>query len=348
MMLPELSNAAGISGTEDAVRSLILGAIRGHVEDIVIDPMGSITAVKRAKTRSSTPLRVMLAAHMDEVGFMVAGADGDGLIRFVAVGGFDDRILPGKRVRVGDLPGVIIWTPIHRNRDQSTVKLANLRIDIGATSKDEALGKARRGTPITFDTTFSEIDGGALMRGKAIDDRGGCSLLIDILQGNAFPVEIVAAFTVQEEIGLRGARVAAQRTKPDVALVLEGTTANDVPNPTAGPDDTSEPVPTCRQGAGPVLTILDSSMIVRPALLRFLSDTAARAKIPFQYKSSPGGGTDGGAIHLSGEGVPTAVISLPCRYIHGPEATVRRDDYDHTLALVRAALERITLPLISD
>jgi endoglucanase len=341
MLLKELSEAIGISGKEDAVRKVILPAIKDHAQDIRIDPMGSITA--RKPGRAKRPLRVMVAAHMDEVGLMITGFEGDGLIRFTNIGGIDERILPGKRVKIGDVNGVIIWTPIHKNTDQNAVKMNNLRIDIGAKDKDDAAGKVKRGDRVAFVSSYRELDGGRMLRGKAFDDRGGCSLLIDVLQSETvYPVDVLAAFTVQEEIGLRGAQVAAQTLKPDVAFILEGTTANDIPNPTADDDDETEENPTCRMGGGPVLTILDSSMIVQPHILAFLRNTAEDESIPYQLKTRSAGGTDGGTIHTANTGVPTGVIALPCRYVHTPSAYLLRQDYDHALRLIRAVLHRIT------
>lgn len=341
--LQELSDAVGVSGKEDAVRAVVLRAISGHAEQIRIDPMGSVTAFKPGT--DGVGLRVLVAAHMDEIGFIVSGYDSDGLIRFESVGGVDDRILPGLRVKVGDalLPGVVVWTPIHINNDQNVVKLKNLRIDIGATSKDEAAGRVKKGERIAFDTRFRTIgDDERVLRGKAFDDRGGCSLLIDVLQSGPYPVDIHAAFTVQEEIGLRGGQVAAQTLRPDIAFILEGTTANDLPDPARHADDRREINPTARMGGGPVLTLLDNSLIVPPHLLAFLRETAEAEGIPFQYKSNPGGGTDGGAIHTALGGAQTAVISLPCRYIHSPAAYLLREDYDHALRLIQAVLRRIT------
>ncbi len=344
MILKELSEAVGVSGSEDAVRKIVLQAIDGHVSQIRIDPMGSVTALKKGTGENS--LRVMIAAHMDEIGFMVRGFDGDGLIRFSNIGGIDERILPGKRVKIGSVNGVIIWTPIHLNKDQNVVRLANLRIDIGATSKDDAASKVKLGDRIGFDSRFMEL-GDRMLRGKAFDDRAGCSLLIDVLQGDSYPVDVLAAFTVQEEIGLRGAKVAAQTLKPEVAFVLEGTTANDIPNPLADPDDMTEPNPTCRQQQGPAISVMDSSMIADRRLVRFLRETAAAESIPYQLKTALGGGTDGGSIHLSTAGVPTAVISMPCRYIHSPSALLHRDDYDNGLRLIKAALMRLTRDVLT-
>jgi len=301
LLLKELSQAIGVSGKEDAVRKLILEAIEPHVTDIQIDPLGSVTAVK-AGTEPGRP-RVMVAAHMDEVGFMVTGIDNDGLIRFTGVGGLDERILPGLRVKVGDnqLPGCIIWTPIHHNREQNVVKMKQLRIDIGATSKDAALNHVKPGDRIAFDSEYRELSD-TVVRGKAFDDRVGCSLLVDVLAGGPYAVDVLAAFTVQEEIGLRGATVSAQRLNADVALVLEGTTAHDLPNPLANPDD-DEPVnPTTRLGHGPALTIMDRSMIVPPRLLAFIRETAeANDTLPVQ---DPAWRWYGWRLHSCGGGRP--------------------------------------------
>ena len=346
MYLEQLSNAIGVSGEEDAVRDIVLDAIKDHVTDIVIDAMGNVTAVKRGTGASN--MKVMIAAHMDEIGFMVTGFESNGTLRFTNIGGVDDRILPGLRVKIGKdhVPGVIMWPPIHKNRDQSVKRLKDLRIDIGVSSKSAAEGKVKAGDRIAFDSTYAEINE-TMVRGKAFDDRVGCSLLIDVLQGGDYPVDILAAFTVQEEIGLRGARVAAQRLNPDMALVLEGTTAHDVPNPDADPDDPEQANPVCRVGDGPALTVMDRSMITPPHLLDFLKQTATSNGIPYQIKTARGGGTDAGRIHLTNGGVPSAVISMPCRYIHSPTAYLSKEDYRNDLALVQAALRALTPELIA-
>lgn len=333
----QLSETVGVSGKEDAVRSLILDAIRDHVTSLRVDALGNITAIKKGKGRGRP--RLMISAHMDEIGLMATGLDGDGLIRFTNIGGVDERILPGLRVKIGDesIPGVITWTPIHKNRDQNAVALRSLRIDIGASSREDANGKVKPGDRIAFDSYFAEI-GTSMLRGKAFDDRVGCALLVDILKGGPYPVDVLAAFTVQEEIGLRGARVAAQILQPDAALALEGTTANDLPNPVAEADDTSSVNPACHLGAGPVVTVMDRSMIAHPKLLAFIRGTADKHQIPHQIKTQLGGGTDAGAIHITHAGVPSGVISVPCRYIHSPTAYLNRVDYAQTLKLVQAIL----------
>lgn len=347
MLLRELSEAVGVSGQEDAVRKLILPAIQEHVTDIRVDALGSITAIKPGSDPNAP--RVMVAAHMDEVGFMVTGFDGDGLIHVAPVGGIDERILPGLRVKIGEnqVPGVIVWTPIHKSAGNNTPQKINaLRIDIGASSKEEVNGRVKRGDRVAFDSRYMEL-GDHILRGKSFDNRVGCSLLVELLQGGPYPATVLAAFTVQEEIGLRGARVAARVLNPDAALVIEGTTANDLPSPTAEPDDEDEINPACRLGAGPTLTIMDRSMITDPRLLAFLRQTAESAGIPYQLKTQLGGGTDAGAIHIMNGGIPSAVISVPCRYIHSPSAYLHRDDYANTLRLLQAALKGFERGILS-
>lgn len=341
MYLKDLSEAIGVSGDESAVRQIVLDAIKDHVTDIRIDPMGSVTALKKGTGESD--MRVMIAAHMDEIGFMITGHDSNGLLSFTNIGGIDDRILPGLRLKIGkdQIPGVVVWKPIHLGYDQKVVKLKNLRIDIGATSKDSAQGKVKRGDRATFDSRYMEL-GEKTLRGKAFDDRVGCSVLIDVLQGGPYPVDVLAAFTVQEEVGLRGARVAAQALKPDMAIALEGTTAHDVPDPTADADEVLVTNPGCKLGDGPALTVMDRSMITPPRLLNFLREVGDTEGIPYQLKTALGGGTDAGVIHLTNAGVPSLVVSVPCRYIHSPAAYLNRDDYANTVKLVQAALKQVT------
>lgn len=346
--LQQLSEAVGISGREEAVRKIVLEAIDGFVDEVQVDALGSITAIKRGTEGGKRP-RVMIDAHMDEVGFMATGVDSDGLIKFVPVGGIDARIVPGMRVKVGaaGLQGVVLSTPIHKNKDQTVTQITSMRIDIGASSKDEANGKVKKGDRIAFDSRYRILNDTAIC-GKSLDDRAGCSLLIDILRDNPYPCDILAAFTVQEEIGLRGATVAARRLNPDVGLALECTTAGDIPNPLADPDsdDPADFNPTCRMGFGPALSFMDRSMIADPRLLRYLRQLADVYGVPYQLKTQLGGGTDAGAIHRANAGVPSAVISIPGRYIHSPHALISRSDYLNALRLVQAFLENLTADVL--
>ncbi|GAB4412334.1 MAG: M42 family metallopeptidase [Anaerolineae bacterium] len=335
-VLHELSEAVGVSGEEGEVRALILRHIREHADDIQLDALGNVIALKRGTGASR--LRVMAAAHMDEVGMMVMGFDSDGSIRFDAVGGLDARILPGVRVWVGPdkIPGVIAWTPIHLNKDQGTVPIDRLRIDIGAANRDAAQKAVSRGDRIAFASPFEHL--GPTVRGKAFDDRAGCASLIRLLQGERFPFELYAVFTVQEEVGLRGARAAAGRILPDVAFVLETTACHDLPQDPDEPDQTT----ITRLGNGPAITVADRSMVSDPRLVRHLVRAGEAAGIPHQFRSPQhAGGTDAGAIHRTGVGVPSVVVANPCRYIHGPYAIMSVTDWENQAALLRAAWEML-------
>ncbi len=337
MILQSLSNAIGVSGEEDEVRQLLIDAVRDHADDYQVDALGNLIAFQRGTSHAD--YTVMIAAHMDEVGLMVTAVDSNGLLRFTSVGGIDARILPGSRVKVGAdrKHGVVLWKPIHMGREMKTVEMDNLRIDVGATdSKAAELGER-----IAFDSEYVQLSEN-VVRGKALDDRVGCSLLVDILAGGPYPVSVAAAFTVQEEIGLRGATVAARRIKPDAAIVLEGTPAFDVPDPMREADAGDLPKnPATRMGAGVVLTLADASMISDPRAIHFLRETADAQGIPHQLKTVAGGGTDGGAIHTAQTGVPTMNLSAPCRYIHSPSALLDLNDYDCVLRLAQAVLRRI-------
>ena len=337
MILEKLSNAIGVSGEEDDVRQIVIPAIKDHVTHLEVDSMGNVTALQTGARHPE--YKVMIAAHMDEIGMMVTEVDSSGLIQFAAVGGIDARILPGLRVKVGRqrTAGVVLWKPIHKWREMNAVKIDSLRIDTGAADKEAA----RPGDRIAFDSFYAPLSE-KIVRGKAFDDRVGCSILIDLLQQGPYPVTVAAAFTVQEEIGLRGAQIAAQRLNPDAAIVLEGTPAFDVPNPNLETEAGDLPVnPATRLGTGAVLTLMDSSMVSDPRVLTFLRQTAEANAIPYQYKTVRGGGTDGGAIHTAHAGIPTMGLSVPCRYIHSPTALMNVDDYCHVFQLSQAVLNRI-------
>ena len=338
MILEELSNAIGVSGEEDDVREIVVGAISDHVSELQVDALGNVTGIQRGAEHPD--FTVMIAAHMDEIGLMVTAVEANGLIQFTGVGGVDARILPGLRVKVGSKrrAGVVLWKPIHLWRDMKAVPMDALRIDVGASDKNAA----EPGDRIAFDSRYTQLSE-KVARGKSFDDRVGCSILIDILQAGPYPVTVAAAFTAQEEIGLRGATVAARRLQPQAAIVLEGTYAYDVPDPKREADAGDLLAnPGTRMSGGAVLTLSDRQMITDPRALAFLRDTAEAHGIAYQVKTMGGGGTDGGAIHLAQAGIPTMPISAPCRYIHTPSALLNLDDYRSVLSLSQAVLRRIT------
>jgi endoglucanase len=336
MMLKELSEAIGVSGNEREVRAILLDAVRERVDEVKVDAMGNLLTLKRGTGRRR--MRVMLSAHMDEVGLMVMGHDKDGFLKMATVGGIDPRLLPGTLFKIGPerIPGVIGIKPIHLTddkEDEKAAKIKDLVLDIGATSKDEAKKLAPLGTYAAFATEFREM--GPTVSGKAFDDRAGCAVLVELLRGDRFSFDLHATFTVQEEVGLRGARVAAYAINPDCAFALEGTIADDIPKD----KDVS---PTTELGKGPAITIMDRSFIADRRLLRLLTGTGDELGIPYQFKQPGIGGTDTGAIHLAREGVPSATVAVPCRYIHSPVAILSLGDFENTVRLMRESLSRLT------
>lgn len=336
-LLRDLSDLIGVSSEENAVRDRIAREIREVVDDMTIDPIGNLLAVRRGTGESD--LRVMAAAHMDEVGMMVTGFDSDGSIRFSEVGGLDARILPGTRVLVGPerVPGVILWPPIHLNHSTDAVSISSLRIDVGALTKQSAQNDIARGDTIAFDSRFVEL--GPTVRGKALDDRAGCVSLIKLVRGEPFPFDLHVAFTVQEEVGLRGAQVAAKRIAPDVAFVLETTACHDLPQDDDEPDHTT----ITHLGAGPAISVSDARTIGDPRLVRHLLRVAKANAIPCQFRSPMhAGGTDAGVIHLSRGGVPSVSVSTPCRYLHSPNLIMSLDDWANQARLLAEAWRTLT------
>ena len=337
MLLRELSEAFGVSGHEDAVRQLILDAVKDLVDEYRVDALGNLIAVKRASSQGRR--RVMVAAHMDEVGLMIMHVEKEGALRFRPVGGIDPRVLLAKKVRIGEdkVPGVIGVKPIHllepKAREQ-VVPVKEMSIDIGASSKEEAERLIRIGDYAAFDVSFGELGGDLrAVKGKAFDDRAGCAVLIELLR-ESYSFEFHAAFTVQEEVGARGARVAAHAIAPDIAFALEGTICDDMPKKR----DVS---PTTSLGAGPAITIMDRSVVADRRLVELLVDTAKQKGIPYQFKQPGLGGTDAGTIHLSREGVPSVVVSVPSRNIHSPVCLLSLNDLDNTVRLMRETLARV-------
>lgn len=334
MILRELSEIAGVSGDEARVRERIWEAVKHHVDGGRVDALGNLITWKGADKPGP---RLMLAAHMDEIGFMITHVDRDGLLRFEKVGGIDDRVLPAQAVHVGPdaIPGVIGMKPIHLlspGERRRPITHDDLYIDIGATSKKEAERHVKPGTYATFATSFAEF-GDGLVRGKAFDDRVGCSLLIDLVKEEV-PYPLFAVFTVQEEIGLRGARVAAYDIEPTLALALEGTTCADIP-------ETEEHGQATTLGAGPAITFMDRATIPARPIVDGLMAAATAHDIPWQWRRTTFGGTDAGSIHLTRAGVPAATVSVPCRYIHSPCAYMNLNDYDNARHLLAAFLPNV-------
>jgi endoglucanase len=332
-LLEKLCNVIAISGDESEVRKIVLEEIKPLADEVKVDALGSVLATKAGRGRNRT--RVMLDAHMDEVGFMIVADDGEGLYRFEMVGGIDVRHLVGKQVYVGKArtPAVIGAKPIHLMETEDykkKVPLDALRIDVGPG------GKASVGDRAGFATRFRRV--GPSIMAKSIDDRIGVATLIELFKQAPPNVDLCAAFSVQEEIGLRGAKVAAQYFHPDLAIAIDSTPAHDLPL-----HDNSENVAyNTKLGHGPAIYIADGSTLHDPRLVRFLRETAAAEEIPYQLRQPGGGGTDSGAIQRSLAGIPTVSVSVPHRYTHSPISIARVEDWKNTLNLLHAALKRIT------
>ncbi|HNT78609.1 MAG TPA: M42 family peptidase [Anaerolineae bacterium] len=332
-----LSEIISTSGNETPMRCALRPLLEGHVDDLRVDGLGNLIALKRGTGESA--LRFLVTAHMDEVGLMVVGYTGEGALRVEPIGGVNSQLLPGLRVLVGSarLPGVIGLRPIHRasaGNFKTVPAVDNLAVDIGAKSREEAEEAAPLGTPVAFATTPRNL--GESLMGKSFDDRAGCTILTALLQGERLPFDLHGVFTVQEEVGLRGAQVATYAVDPDGALALECTVADDLPK------EDEDVSPTTQLGKGPALTVKDRSYTTPPRLLRHVMLTGEAEGIPYQLKQPGISGTESGIIHTVRAGVPVMTIAVPCRYIHSPIALLRVSDLEHTFQLVQASLRRMT------
>jgi len=339
-LLEKLCNIIAISGDEGEVRKIVLEEVKPYADEVKIDALGNVLAIKLGRTRSEKRMRVMLDAHMDEVGFIIVADDGEGIYRFETVGGIDVRHLVGKQVFVGKerTPAVIGARPIHLIKmDERTKKvpLDALRIDVGPA------GKANVGDRAGFATRFRRV--GPSIMAKSIDDRIGIATLIELFKQAPHNIDLCAAFSVQEEIGLRGAKVAAQYFNPDLAIAIDSTPANDLPLH----DGSENMTYNTKLGFGPAIYIADGSTLHNPRLVRFLQETAEAERIPYQFRQPGGGGTDSGAIQRSLAGIPTVSVSVPHRYTHSPISISRLDDWKNTINLLQAALKRITPELVA-
>jgi putative aminopeptidase FrvX len=335
-LLRRLSEACGVSGDESAVRGIILEALKGKIKAFKVDTLGNLLVTCR--DRGKPRMRVMVAAHMDEVGLVLMQPGSDGLWKFETVGGVNEQTLPGKPVWIGKdrTPGVIGTKPVHlteKDEREHPIKKDTLTIDIGAKDKEGASATLKPGDRVAFAAAF-QAERGVLM-GKALDDRLGVAALIELAADPPPGVELAAAFTTQEEIGLRGAQVAAHALDPDLAIVLDATPAADMPM-----WDGSENIAyNSKLGGGPAIYIFDRATISDARLVRLLRDAAEKRRIPYQIRQPGSGGTDAGAIHLARAGIPSISVSVPCRSLHGPVSTARISDWRALITLVRGALE---------
>ncbi len=327
--LKEICTIDGTSGDEAVVRDYIISRI--NADDIRVDNLGNLIVFKKGKTTPKN--KIMIAAHMDEVGFMVTDVTSDGFLRFGAVGGIDPRVVMGRAVRFknGTL-GVVGTKAVHQQSADERKKAPDfddMLIDIGATSSNDAEKYVSRGDTACFDTDFFEF-GDGFIKGKAIDDRAGCLIMIDMINSE-LEYDMYFVFTVQEEVGTRGAKAAAFSVEPDIAIILETTTACDISG-SAGNKR------VCELGKGCVVSYMDRGTIYDKEMYNLAFDMAGKNNIPAQTKTLVAGGNDSGAIHISRGGVRTCALSVPCRYLHSPSCVIKKSDYEavRSLAFVMA------------
>ena len=332
-LIKKLCNIDGVSGGEAPVRDKIVSLIDGFCE-YSVDTLGNLICSK--KGRKTANKKVMFAAHMDEVGFIVTGIDSDGFLKLAAVGGILESAMQSRVLRKGDLRCVLgtkAWHDVADSDEKKEyVKLDKLYGDIGAGSKDEAVKHVSAGDLFAFD--IETVDFGAnSICGKALDDRAGCAIMIDMIRSE-LEYDAYFAFTVGEEVGLRGAGPAAFGIRPDVAVVLESTTAADI----CGSEGAKR---VTVQGDGVAVSFADRTTLYDRGLFALVCETAEKNGIKYQVKTAIAGGNDSGPIHRSAAGVKTAALSIPARYIHTSQSTVNKADVLASRALAEATLSAV-------
>ncbi|NLV76634.1 MAG: M42 family metallopeptidase [Tissierellia bacterium] len=331
MLLKKLTEASGVSGNEKEVRNIILDEIQDFVDDIKVDRLGNIIAYKKGK---DNPKKLMITAHMDEVGLMITDIDDMGLLKFTTVGGIDKRILVSKPVLIGDnkVLGVIGAKPIHlqkREEWQNALEIEQLYIDIGVNNKTEGEKLVSIGDYVIFNSQYVEF-GDKLVKAKALDNRVGCSLLIELIK-EIEDIGFYGVFTVMEEVGLVGAGPVAYTVEPDLSIILEGTLCYDIPKLD------SHLIPT-HLNKGPAISLMDRTTLFDMEFRKRITKIAEENHIPYQYRKSSMGGNDSGKIHTTKEGSVTATISVPCRNIHSPTSVMSKQDYENTYKLLKTIL----------
>jgi len=340
-LLKLLTEANGVPGHEAKVREVVKGYLK-KIGDLSQDNIGSLICTLSSSLK--TPL-VMLASHIDEIGFMIKHITKEGFLRFIQLGGWFDQVLLGQRVEIqthnGVVVGVIGAVPPHLLSPEDRKKIVekkDMYIDIGATSSDEVeAAGVRIGDPVVPRADFVILANPKTYLTKAIDDRVGTALMIQALKTikkTGSPNRVVGVATVMEEVGLRGATTSVQAVDPDVAIVLESDIAGDVPG-------IKEEQSAVKLGGGPSVVLYDRRMIPNLKLRDLVMSTASDLEIPLQVSLIEGGATDGGPIHLHKTGVPTVVICVPARHIHSHSAIMHRDDYDRALTLLIELIKRL-------
>lgn len=341
-MLKDLTDANAVSGNEKEARDVMKKYISKYADEVTTDRLGSLIAKKKGTDERP---KVMIAGHLDEIGFIVTHIDEKGFLRFQTIGGWWEQVMLAQRVTVmtknGKIPGVIGSKPPHILPPEARKKPVNKKdmfIDIGASSREEAIEfGVRPGDFVVPVCEFTVMKNEKLLMAKAWDNRIGCAVAIDVLRGLQdveHPNTVYGVGTIQEEVGLRGAKTSAHHIQPDIAFGIDVGIAGDTPGVT-------EKEALGKLGEGPQIILYDASMIAHKDLRDFVTSVAEEANIPYQFDAMAGGGTDSGSIHLTGDGVPTLTITIPTRYIHTHAAILHRDDYEHTVKLLIEVMKRL-------
>lgn len=341
-MLKELTDAKGIPGNEHEPREVMKKYIAPYADEVTTDNLGSLIAKKVGNEQGP---KIMVAGHLDEVGFMITRIDDKGFLYFQTVGGWWSQVMLAQRVTIvtkqGDITGIIGSKPPHilsPEARKKSVDIKDMFIDIGASSKEEAKEWGiRPGDMVVPYFEFTVMNNEKMLLAKAWDNRIGCAIAIDVLKGlkNETHENIVYGVgTVQEEVGLRGAKTAAQKINPDIAFGVDVGIAGDTPGVT-------EKEALSKMGKGPQIILYDASMVSHKGLRDLVTDTADELNIPYQFDSVPGGGTDSGSIHLTHDGVPALSITIATRYIHSHAAMLHRDDYENAVKLIIEVIKRL-------
>ncbi|HEX7065752.1 MAG TPA: M42 family metallopeptidase [Bacillales bacterium] len=341
-MLKDLTDANGIPGNEKEPREVMRKYIEPYADEVQTDGLGSLVAVKKGKADGP---KIMVAGHLDEIGFMVTKIDENGFLRFQTVGGWWEQVMAAQRVTVmtrkGNVPGVIGSKPPHILKPEERKKSMDVKdmfIDVSATSKEEAEEFGiRPGDAVVPVCDFTVMKNEKHLMNKAWDNRIGCAIAISVLknlQDVDHPNTVYGVGTVQEEVGLRGAKTSASLIQPDIGLAVDTGIPGDTPG-------ISEKDAQAKIGEGPQIIMYDSSMVSHKGLRDFVTDTADAKGIPYQFEAIPGGGADSGAIHLTANGVPALAITIATRYIHTSASIIHRDDYENAVKLVTEVIKQL-------
>jgi endoglucanase len=341
-MLKDLTDAKGIPGNEREPRAVMKKYIESYADEITYDGLGSIIA---KKVGAEGGPKIMVAGHLDEVGFMVTQIDDKGFLRFQTVGGWWGQVMLAQRVTIvtnkGEVTGVIGSKPPHilsAEARKKPVEIKDMFIDIGASGREEAEGwGVKPGDMIVPHFDFTVMNNEKMLLAKAWDNRIGCAIAIDVLkhlQGESHQNIVYGVGTVQEEVGLRGAKTSAQVVKPDIGFALDVGIAGDTPGIT-------EKEALSKLGKGPQIILYDASMVSHKGLRDFVTGIADELNIPYQFDAIAGGGTDAGSIHLTNQGIPTIAITIATRYIHSHSGIIHRDDYENAVKLIAEVIKRL-------